>query len=165
MRLLRTLALLAALLLPGAALACTCNWAGPFTKVALGTDLVVLAQVRSHDRQRMDVAIVDVLKGVERRRVVTVLGGDDASCRPPVAGFPPGTRWVLALARMDGPAYALSECGEFWLEVRGDRAVGRIAMPVYGLTRESAPLADVLAWVRSGGATRLTPQAPTSGSP
>ncbi len=113
----------------------------------------------------MDVAIVDVLKGVERRRVVTVLGGDDASCRPPVAGFPPGTRWVLALVRMDGPAYALSECGEFWLEVRGDRAVGRIAMPVFGLTRESAPLADVLAWVRSGGATRLTPQAPTAGSP
>jgi hypothetical protein len=162
---LRTLALLAVLLLPGVAHACTCNWAGPFTKVALGTDLVVLAEVRSHDRQRMDVAVVDVLKGVERRRAVRVLGGDDASCRPPVTGFPPGTRWVLALKRMGGCDYALSVCGEFWLEVRGDRAVGRITAPEFSLTLQSAPLGDVLAWVRSGGATRLTPQSPSAGSP
>lgn len=162
---LRALALLAVLLLPVAALACTCNWAGPFTKVALRTDLVVLAEVRSHERHRMDVALVDVLKGAERRRVVTVLGGDEASCRPRVSGFPPGTRWILALARMNARDYALSECGEFWLEVRGDRAVGRITMPAYGLRLESAPLADVLAWVRSGGTTRLTPQALSEGVP
>ena len=33
------LALLALLAAPGAALACSCTWGGPFTKVALGTDL------------------------------------------------------------------------------------------------------------------------------
>jgi hypothetical protein len=32
-----TLLVLAALLAPGVAFACTCSWAGPFTKVALGT--------------------------------------------------------------------------------------------------------------------------------
>lgn len=165
MSLLRTLALLTVMLLPDAALACTCNWAGPFTKVALGADLVVLAEVRPHDRHRMDVAIVDVLKGVQWRRVVTVLGGDDASCRPPVTGFPPGTRWVLALKRMGARDYALSVCGEFWLELRGDRAVGRITTPEFSPTLQSAPLADVLAWVRSGGATRLTPDALSSRSP
>jgi hypothetical protein len=88
------LTLLAALLVPGAALACTCMWAGPFTKAALGSQLVVLAAVRSHDRRRMDVTVLDVLRAAERRRV---LGGDDANCRLPVAGFPPGTRWLFAL--------------------------------------------------------------------
>jgi hypothetical protein len=161
----RALTLLTALLAPGVALACTCMWVGPFTKVALGTDLVVLAEVRSHDRQRMQVTVLEVLRGVERRRVVTVLGGDDGNCRPPVAGFPPGTRWVLALQRRDARVYGLSVCGEFWLEVRGDRAVGRITTPTYGQTLESAPLADVLGWVRSGGGTRLAPRAVTSAGP
>ena len=151
------MALLAVMLRPGAALACTCNWAGPFTKVALAADLVVLAEVQSHDRHRMDVAVVDVLKGVQWRRVVTVLGGDDASCRPPVTGFPPGTRWILALSRVDGRNYGLSVCGELRLEVRGDRAVGRVTTPEFSRTLQSAPLADVLAWVRSGGAAPLTP--------
>jgi hypothetical protein len=73
----RTLTLLAARLAPGVALACTCMWVGPFTKVALGTD----------------------------------------------------SAW----------------------------AVGRITTPTYGQTLESAPLADVLGWVRSGGVTRLAP--------
>ena len=125
--------------------------------VALGTDLVVLVEVRSHDRHRMDVTVVEVLRGAERRSVVTVLGGDGATCRPPVTGFPPGTRWVLALTRAGAREYALSYCGEFWLEVRADRAVGRITASEYGHTLQSAPLADVLTWVRSGGRARLAP--------
>jgi len=36
MSILRTLTLLVTLLGPGVALACSCMWAGPFTKVALG---------------------------------------------------------------------------------------------------------------------------------
>jgi hypothetical protein len=157
MRLLRTPILLAALVFPSAALACTCSWAGPFTRVALGADLVILAEVRSHDRHRMDVTLVEVLRGAERRPVVTVLGGDGGTCRPPVTSFPSGTRWVLALKRASAREYALSYCGEFWLEVRADRAVGRVTAPEYGPTLQSAPLGDVLAWVRSGGRTRLAP--------
>lgn len=60
------LTLLAALLVPGAALACTCMWTGPFTKAALRSQLVVLAEVRWHDRRRMDVTVVNVLRGAER---------------------------------------------------------------------------------------------------
>jgi len=96
-----------------------------------------------------------VLRGAERRSVVTVLGGDGATCRPPVTGFPPGTRWVLALTRIAAREYALSYCGEFWLEVRADQAVGRITASEYGHTLQSAPLADVLGWVRTGGRTPL----------
>ncbi len=156
-----TLLLLAALLAPGVAFACTCSWAGPFTKVALGTDLVVLAEVRSHDRHAMDVTVIDVLKGTERRPVIRVWGGDGATCRPAVTTFPRGTRWIFALRRFGEPHprdYGISYCGELWLEVRGTDAVGRITVARYGQTQESAPLADVLAWIRSGGATSLAPR-------
>lgn len=58
--------------------------------------------------------------------------------------------------------YAISSCGDFWLEARGDAAVGRITVAEHGRTRESVPLADVLAWIRSGGATALPAARPLS---
>jgi hypothetical protein len=160
MSLLRLVTLLVMLLAPSVALACTCMWAGPFTKVALGTDLVVLAEVRSHDRTSMNVTVLDLHKGTERRRLIRVWGGDGAACRPSVTAFPPGTRWILALRRFGDPHprdYGISYCGEFWLEVRGTDAVGRISVADHGQIQESAPLAAVLAWIRSGGTAPLAP--------
>jgi hypothetical protein len=158
MSILRILALLVTLLAPGVALACSCMWSGPFTKVAPGTDLVVLAEVRSYYRHGMDVGVIDVLKGGEDRSVIRVWGDTDALCRPYVTAFPRGTRWIFALKREPGTRdYIISVCGEYWLEVRGDQAVGRIKVAEHGGIKESAPLADVLAWIRSGGATPLAP--------
>lgn len=158
MSILRLLALLVTLLAPGVALACSCMWSGPFTKVALGTDLVVLAEVRSYHRHSMDVAVVEVLKGGEDRREIRVWGDSGALCRPYVTAFPRGTRWIFALKREPGTRdYIISVCGEYWLEVRGDQAVGRITVAEHGGIKESAPLADMLAWIRSGGATPLAP--------
>lgn len=158
MSILRTLTLLATLLAPGVALACSCMWAGPFAKVALGTDLVVLAEVRSYHRHSMDVAVVEVLKGGEDRREIRVWGDSGALCRPYVTAFPRGTRWIFALKREPGTRdYIISVCGEYWLEVRGDQAVGRITVAEHGGIKESAPLVDMLAWIRSGGATPLAP--------
>jgi len=164
MSILGVLALLVTLLAPGVALACSCMWAGPFTRVALRTDLVLLAEVLHYHRHGMDVAVLDVLKGREERRVIRVWGDTGALCRPYVAGFPRGTRWIFAVQRARGPEavddYAISVCGEYWLEARGDRAVGRIAVAEHDPSLESAPLADVLAWVRSGGATPLASTTP-----
>jgi len=158
MSILRLLALLVTLLAPGVALACSCMWSGPFTKVALGTELVVLAEVRSYYRHSMDVAIIEVLKGGEDRREIRVWGDSGALCRPYVTAFPRGTRWIFALKREPGTRdYIISVCGEYWLEVRGDQAVGRITVAEHGGIKESAPLVDVLAWIRSGGATPLAP--------
>lgn len=158
MSILRILALLVTLLAPGVALACSCMWSGPFTKMALGTDLVVVAEVRSYYRHGMDVAVIDVLKGGEDRSVIRVWGDTGALCRPYVAAFPRGTRWIFALKREPGTRdYIISVCGEYWLEVRGDQAVGRIKVAEHGGIKESAPLADMLAWIRSGGATPLAP--------
>jgi len=75
-----------------------------------------------------------------------------------VTAFSRGTRWILALKREPGTRdYIISVCGEFWLEVRGDQAVGRITVAEHGRARESIPLADMLAWIRSGGAAPLAP--------
>jgi hypothetical protein len=156
------LAALVTLLAPAVALACSCLWAGPFTKVALRADLVVLGEVRSYHRHGMDVAVLEVLRGKEDRRVIRVWGDTGILCRPYVTGFPRGTRWVFAVKRSRGPEaagdYVISVCGEYWVEARGEEAVGRITMAQYAESTESAPLADVLAWVRSGGATPLAPQ-------
>ncbi|MGH7419244.1 MAG: hypothetical protein ACREKB_15825 [Candidatus Rokuibacteriota bacterium] len=167
MSILRLLALLVTLLAPGVALACSCMWSGPFTKVALGTDLVVLAEVRSYYRHGMDVAIIEVLRGGDDRREIRVWGDSGALCRPYVSAFPRGTRWIFALKRLGEPTardYAISVCGEYWLEVRGGQAVGRIAVVEHGRMTESAPLPDMLAWIRSGGATPLAP-VPIAGPP
>ena len=77
-----------------------------------------------------------------------------------MTAFPRGTRWIFALKRLGEPTardYAISVCGEYWLEVRGDQAVGRITVAEHGGIKESAPLVDMLAWIRSGGATSLAP--------
>jgi hypothetical protein len=148
--------LAAALAAPGVALACRCVWAGPFTKVALATELVVLADVRSYERHGMDVAVIEVLKGKEDRRTIRVWGDDGALCRPYVATFPRGTRWIFSLQRepVSGD-YAISGCGAFWLAVKGDQAVGRVIATGRGASTESVQLASMLAWIRSGGATPL----------
>jgi hypothetical protein len=154
------LSLLLAVLAPGVALACTCAWVGPFTKMALNADLVVLGEVRGHERHGMDVTVLEVLKGRSDARVIRVWGDTGALCRPYVRVFPVGTRWILAVNRSRATGeggYAISFCGEHWLQVRGDQAVGRITVPRYGEAMEVAPLADILGWVRSGG---IAPPAP-----
>ena len=93
-------------------------------------------------------------------RTIRVWGDTGALCRPYVTSFPIGTRWIFAVRRSHTPGegdYAITFCGEHWLEVRGDQAVGRITRPQYGEVLESVALADALAWVRSGGATPLAP--------
>jgi hypothetical protein len=56
--------------------------------------------------------------------------GDGLHCRPGVEGFPPGSRWVLALnapGAKPGQGWALSHCGAFWLRVDGEQVWGRFA--------------------------------------
>jgi hypothetical protein len=147
-------------LAPGVALPCTCMWVGPFTRVALQADLVVLGEVRAYHRHGMDVVVLEVLKGREPRPIMRIWGDTGAACRPYVTGFPRGTRWIFAVRRSpepEGHGYAISGCGEHWVEARGDQAIGRITVPQYGQRLEVVPLADLLTWVRSGGTTPPTP--------
>jgi hypothetical protein len=156
------LTLVAALAAPGLALACRCVWGGPFSKVALRTDLIVLAEVRSYHRHSMDVAVIEVLKGADKRPAIRIWGDSGSLCRPYVTAFPRGTRWIFALQRLPEPGardYMNSVCGDFWLEVRGDEVEGRVTVAEHGRIKESVPLADVRAWIRSGGTTPIVPRA------
>ena len=161
---LRALTLLITLLAPGVALACTCVWGGPFTKVALGTELIVLVEVQSYYRHAMDVQVIEVLKGAKTPPAMRIWGDTGALCRPYVTAFPRGTRWIFAL-KPSTEGYAISVCGDYWLRVDGDQVVGRITLAEHGRNVESAPLADVLAWIRSGGATPIAPKPAPSGTP
>src|SRR5712691_9777588 len=126
----------------------------------------------------MDVRIIEVLKGTEEKKTIRIGGDNGALCRPHVSHFPAGTRWVLAVSSLPerpigDPSfqrgftsppgkreYAISVCGDFWLEVRGDRALGRITVETHSSFVESVSLSDLLSWVRSNGnAPQLSPTA------
>jgi len=185
-RLVRTVALvvlLAILGLPKSAFACSCMWAGPFSKVAPGKELIVLGEVMDHYKNSMEVQIIEVVKGTEERKTIRIWGDTGALCRPYVAHFPIATRWLLAVFPLPEKTaetrpswqgfasppgrreYAISVCGEFWLEVRGDRAVGRITVKDYSNFLEWVPLNDMLAWLRATGKSPTlspTPLSPSS---
>jgi len=177
------LVLLAILGLPKSAFACSCMWAGPFSKVTLGKELIVLGEVMDHYKNSMEVQIIEVVKGTEERKTIRIWGDNGALCRPYVAHFPIGTRWLFAvfpLPEKTGETrppwqgfasppgrreYAISVCGDFWLEVRGERTVGRITVNDYSNFLEWVPLEDMLAWLRSNGKSPTlspTPLSPSS---
>jgi hypothetical protein len=175
------LALLVILALPKSAFACSCMWAGPFSKVAPSQELIVLGEVLSHYKNSMDVRVIEVLKGTEEGKTIRIWGDTGALCRPYVSHFPVGTTWLVAVRkttaeqsppfweRLLQPAhksdYAISICGDFWLKVQDDRAVGRVTVKDYSNFQEWVPLKDMLAWLRSNGRSPIlspTPLSPSS---
>jgi hypothetical protein len=142
-------------------------WGGPFSKVALGQHLIVLGEILSHDKNSMDVRVIEVLKGTEEGRTIRIWGDTGALCRPYVSHFPVGTTWLFAVQKTTGEQdsslwgrlfppthksdYAISICGDFWLEVRDGRAVGRVTVEHYSNFREWVPLSEMLSWLRSNG--------------
>jgi hypothetical protein len=47
--------------------------------------------------------------------------------------------------------YAISVCGDFWLKVRHEEAVGRITVDLQSKLMERVPLKDIITWLRSNG--------------
>lgn len=121
--------------------ACSCATNEPFLKVAGKAPLIVVGKVVAHEGKSraggplvMEVKIQDLWKGQYGAATLRVQGGDGWLCRPEVGEFPVGSEWVLALNGPGskpgtGPNFALSSCGQYWLRVEKDRAVGRIFAP------------------------------------
>ncbi len=173
----------AILAVPSLAMACTCHWGGPFAKVALGQDLVVYGEVLDYYKHSMEVKVLEVFKGKEGRGTIRIWGDNGALCRPYVRSFPIGPRWVFAISSFpkdmgeDQPLsfwdrffsrspkrdYAISICGDFWLAVQGERAVGRITAPQHSQILEWVPLGEIISWVRlNGQGVRLSPMPATA---
>jgi hypothetical protein len=162
----RTAALLLAAALfplPGHA-ECGCLWEGSFADVQAGADLVVAGTVELRKGNSIDVAIGRTLRGEGWREQVRVWLKTADYCRPPAEDFPEGSRWVLALSRIEAvpedgfnPAtpnqsygrkgdYILSSCGGYWLRWTGDAVTGNLVdAPRWAREPEMTPvLLDVL---------------------
>ena len=144
---------------------CGCLWEGSFADVQGQADLVVAGSVVQRKGNSIDIAIARTLRGAGWRERVRVWLKTGDYCRPPVEGFPEGSRWVLALKRIDAvpadgfnPAtpnqsygrkgdYILSSCGGYWLRWTGDAVTGNLVdAPRWARDPEMAPvLLNVLA--------------------
>src|SRR5688572_16255125 len=85
--------LLFCLILSMGSLACNCGYNGPFLQMAKQTKLVVLVKVKGYSNlsktsntpMAMQVEVLDVLKGREKRKSIIVWGDDGHLCRPYVS--------------------------------------------------------------------------------
>jgi len=129
------------LVLPQNIHACSCDWGGPFLKVAPDTHLVVRARVLNYHgdggsmldwktqkpitiKLAMDVEVLEVLNGKEEKSQIRIWGDNGVMCRPYVMSFPIGTEWIFALHGKK--RYSISICGTFALKVMNGKVVGTI---------------------------------------
>ena len=125
------------------AIACSCGSAGEFLTVAPRSGFVALVKVTKYtsfksiyDKQipmSMEVEVIDVYKGVETRKTITVWGDNGWLCRPYLSQFDTGRYYVIAFHQAsDGSKgyvhtnekptdYAISICGDYWLSADTDR--------------------------------------------
>ncbi|MEC4005823.1 hypothetical protein OX283_014220 [Flavobacterium sp. SUN052] len=121
------------------AFACDCDSQGEFLKVAPKTKLVALVKITKYLTFRdiyeektpmsMEVEIIEMYKGAEKRKSITVWGDFGNLCRPYLSIFEVGKFYVIAFdAGIDGSKgfahknekitdFSISVCGDYWLDV------------------------------------------------
>jgi hypothetical protein len=117
--------------------ACDCGSQGDFFKVAEKTQFVALIKVTKYLSFKdiykekmpmsMEVEIIEIYKGIETRKKVTVWGDNGILCRPYLSKFKLGKYYVIAFSKATENSrglgnenekitdYSISICGEFWL--------------------------------------------------
>ncbi len=121
-----------------ATFACDCDSQGEFLKVAPKTEFVALVKVTKYltfkdiygkqTPMSMEVEVIDVYKGTETRKTITVWGDNGILCRPYLSQFDTGKYYVIAFYKgSDGTKghvhkdekttdYSISICGAYWLK-------------------------------------------------
>ena len=119
--------------------ACDCNSQDEFKKAAPQSQFVALVKVTKYLTYKniygvqtpisMELEIIDVYKGVEKRKKITVWGGDVNICRPILEKFKKDQYYVIALDKVlenttevthigeKTSDYFVAQCGERWLSV------------------------------------------------
>lgn len=123
---------------------CECLWRGSFAEVAETSDAVVLGEVVAVKGNAVDLSLEAQLYGEVYFDPIRVWMKAKNYCRPEVAGFTPGSRWIFALHRIDkvpqggfDPStpnmsygrqgdWQLSSCGGYFLAVTGETARGNL---------------------------------------
>lgn len=122
---------------------CSCEWNGPFFKVAKGTSLVALVKIKNYGSfsgnisMYMEVEVIELLKGDDTRKILKVWGDTGMLCRPYLSRFQSDSIWVLSLFKSHSEGYFrhpdekegdynISGCGEYYMKVRNDTVIGLI---------------------------------------
>ena len=130
--------------------ACDCGSQGEFLTVAPKSEFVALVKVTKYlsfkdiyDKQTpmsMEVEVLEVYKGKETRKTLTVWGDNGILCRPYLSQFDTGKYYVIAFYKAsDGSKghvhqderptdYAISICGDYWLgaDISKQKAIGLV---------------------------------------
>lgn len=123
--------------------ACDCDSQDEFKKVAPTTEFVTLVKVNKYLSHKniygvqtpisMEVEVIEIYKGEEKRRKITIWGGDVNICRPFLTKFKEGNYYLMALSKVDKSSqevshqgeqssdYTIQSCGERWLSVDDSR--------------------------------------------
>ncbi len=141
---LRALASTLFLIAPLAAAECECLWEGSFAEVQGAASLVVAGEVVSGKGNSIDLLVEKSLRGNTGPDPIRIWLKTGDYCRPEPELFPPGSRWVMALQRIDQDVpggfnpntpnfsygrigdYQLSSCGGYWLKWQGDAVTGNL---------------------------------------
>ena len=86
---------------PAAQDECACLWEGSFADVQQATDLVVAGTVTVTKGNALDLAIERSLRGDPVFEEIRIWLRTRDYCRPSIEEFPAGSRWVMALYRID----------------------------------------------------------------
>lgn len=150
---------------------CGCLWQGSFSEVAGNTDLVALGEVTRVRGNAVDIALERTLLGNEWRQELRVWMKARDYCRPDADQFPPGSRWVMAINKIDAVPeggfdpltpnisygrqhdYILSSCGGYFLKANGNTVQGNLIpdMPRWAHAPDMTPvLIDLVARYLSG---------------
>ena len=131
-------------LLSPSVLACDCLWQGPFKAVYDNADLLAHVRVEATKGNSADLRLLETLSGKEYRENIRLWADTGELCRPEIDQFSEGSEWVIAEQRIDTPPedgfnpfkpnisfgrrgdYFLSNCGVYWLPVKGGRVSGNI---------------------------------------
>jgi len=106
------------------ALDCDCAYLGNFLEVAPKTDLVALVKVRKQiDETRMEVQIIEVIKGVEKRKNIIFWGDNGNQCLVYCSEFKINQEYLIAFYNhkkkksTEKQEFEISSCGEYWLNI------------------------------------------------
>ncbi len=123
---------------------CECLWQGSFSEVQASTGLVISGKVVAGKGNSIDVEVDQTLRGDNHANPIRVWLKTSDYCRPEPKEFPIGSRWIMALDRIDQDVpggfnpgtpnlsygrigdYSLSSCGGYWLSRQGDTVTGNL---------------------------------------
>jgi hypothetical protein len=122
--------------------ACSCDYQGSFIKMTQYSSLVAFVKVTKYSTFKdiyytktpmsMEVEIIEVLKGKESRKTVTVWGDIGNLCRPYLSEFKEGQHYMIAFNSggfggkhpdEKNSDYSISGCGCYWLTVDFEKSI------------------------------------------